>query len=184
MRRTAVFLLLCCCFARSYSSVTAQRDDETADGHAQPKVRQGHAPTIGPYRLDMNMGDVSRRVELTPAEKGALSTAIEFRGERIYHAPPADFAGTSWEIILGAVDNRVYKVSALLILKNREQRDRMWRNLDDLLRTPLGTPATAAANIIIWDTEDGNVVMNRADAPYAVVLTLTSRAVSGFVRIK
>ncbi len=172
----------------AYGSVAAQRGGAagTTEERVQPKVRRGHAPTIGPYRLDMNTGDASKLVELTPAEKRALNLAVEFKGERIYHAPPAAFAGASWEIVLGAVENRVYKVSALLVLEKREQRDRTWRNLDGLLRTSLGTPATAAANIITWDTEDGNVVTNRADAggAYAVVLTLTSRAVRGFVRIK
>jgi hypothetical protein len=173
----------------AYGSVSAQRGGGAAgtmEERGQPKVRRGHAPTIGPYRLDMNTAEAAKLVELTPAEKKALNVTVEFKNERIYHAPPAGFAGASWEIVLGAVDGRVYKVSALLVLENREQRDRMWRNLDGLLRTPLGTPATAVATIITWDTEDGNVVMNRADtgAAYAVVLTLTSRAVTGFVRIK
>lgn len=189
----------------AYGSVAAQRGSGaagTAEERGQPKARRGHAPTIGPYRLGMNTGDVSKLVELTPDEKRDLNLAVEFKGERIYHAPPASLAGANWDIVLGVVDSRVYKVSALLVLEDREQRDRMWRNLDGLLRTPLGTPveecakivtafgcersSTAAANIISWDTEDGNVVMNRADAggAYAVVLTLTSRAVSGFVRIK
>src|SRR5260370_40177333 len=134
----------------------------------------------------MKTGEVAKIVELTPSERKALNLAVEFKSERIYNAPPADFAGTSWEIILGAVDNRVYKVSAVLVLENHEQRDRMWRNLDGQFRTSLGTPAIASEDIITWDTEDGNVVMNRADtgAAHVVVLTLTSRAVSGYARIK
>jgi len=172
-----------------YGAVAGQRDADasgTAETGGQPKVRRGHAPTIGPYHLDTNAGVISNLVELTSAEKKALNSAIEFKNERLYHAPPADFAGASWEVILGTVNGCVYKISALLALENREQQDRMWRNLDDLLRTPLGTPATEVANIFAWDTEDGNVLMNRADADstYVVVLTLTSRAVSSFVRIK
>ena len=172
----------------AYGSAAAQRGGRAAgtadDG--KPKVRRGLAPAIGPYRLDMKADDAPKLVELTPVEKKALNLDAEFRNERIYHAPPAEFAGVSWEIVLGAVDGRIYKVSALLVVEDREQRDRMWRNLDGLLRTPLGPPATVAATIITWDTEDGNVVINRAGAggAYAVVLTLTSRAVSGFVRIK
>lgn len=172
-----------------YGLVAAQRIAGAARNtkeRGQSKVRRGHSPAIGSYRLDMNTGETSKLEELTPTERKALNLGIQFKGERIYHAPPADFAGASWEIILGAVDNRVYKVSALLVLENREQRDRMWRNLDGQFRTPLGTPATASADIVTWDTEDGNVVVNRADtgAAYVVVLTLTSRAVSGYVRIK
>jgi hypothetical protein len=134
----------------------------------------------------MNTDDVSKLVELTASEKEALNLAVEFRNERIYHAPHAEFSGVTWDIVLGAVDSRVYKVSALSVLENREQRDRIWRNLEGVLRTRLGTPATATATIVTWDTEDGNVVVDRAEAggDYAVVLTLTSRAVSGFARLK
>jgi len=169
-------------------SDTSAKEMPAADARKRddPKTRRGFAPTIGPYRLDMKATKLSKLVELAPSEKKALNLAIEFKNERIYNAPPADFAGASWEIVLGTVDNRVYKVSALLVRENREHRDKMWRHLDGLFRTQLGTPATAAAPIITWDTEDGNVVMNRADGggAYAVVLTLTTRAVSSFVCIK
>lgn len=156
----------------------------TQDG--PPRVRRGLAPTIGPYHLDMKTTDLSRLAELTPSEKAALGVLIEFKNERIYHAPPGAFVGASWEIILGAVDDRVYKVSALLTSPSQGQRDTQWQNVDAQLRTQLGSPASASATIMIWDTEDGNVVMNRAEGggTYALVLTLTSRAVTGFVRIK
>jgi hypothetical protein len=151
-----------------------------------PTRRAGLAPTIGAYRLDMNTTDVSRLVELTPPEKEALNIAVEFRNERIYHAPHAEFADVTWDIVLGAVDSHVYKISALLMVQNRGQRDTMWRSVDGKLRTLLGGPASTTTTILAWDTEDGNVVMTRAEAggAYALVLTLTSRAVSSFVRIK
>ena len=173
----------------AYGLVAVQRADGAAGTmgeRAQPKARRGHTPPIGPYRLDMNTPDASKLVELTEAEKRALNPIVEFKNERIYHALPAEFTGGSWEIVLGAVDDRVYKISAMLVLENHEQRNGMWRKLDGMLRTSLGAPASAAATIIDWDTEDGNVVMNRADAggAYVVVLTLTSRAVASFERIR
>ena len=129
----------------------------------------------------MKTADAKGLVELTPAERKALHTAVRFRNERIFHAPPAEFAGADWDMVLGAVDGSVYKLSGLLVLENREQRDGMWQTLVERLQTALGTPATAAATRVAWDTEDGNVVLNRADDAqgYAVVLTLTSRAVRG-----
>jgi hypothetical protein len=148
----------------------------TTQERGGPKIRKGHAPTIGPYHLDMNLADLSKLVELTPVEKRALNIAVEFKNERIYHAQPAEFAGASWDIVLGAVDGRVYKVSALLAFDSREQRNGPRRNLDGLLQTTLGTPATATATVIIWDTVDGNVVMNDGEVGgvFGLVLTLTS----------
>jgi cytochrome c-type biogenesis protein CcmH/NrfG len=173
----------------AYGSAAAQQGGAqrgATEERGKPKVRRGLAPRIGPYYLGMKTGEVHHQlVELTQTEKEALSLVVEFKNERIYHAPPAEFAGVSWDIVLGAVDDEVYKVSALLVLDSREERDGVWRNLEAVLRTRLGVPATAAATIISWDTEDGNVVVNRAETggAYAAVLTLTSRAVSGFARV-
>ncbi len=172
----------------AYPLLTAQRRGAagTAKRPGEPKPRRVLAPSVGPYYFGMETADASNLVAFTPAEKEALSAAVEFRNERIFHAPPAEFAGAGWDMVLGAVEGRVYKLSGLLVLEDREQRDAMWRNLTQRLRSALGTPATAAATIFAWDTEDGNVVLNRVNdgEGYAVVLTLTSRAVSGFVRVK
>jgi hypothetical protein len=150
------------------------------------KVRRGIAPIIGPYRLDTETSSLPHISELTPSEKAALGAEVQFKSERIYQAPPATFSGVSWEVILGAVDNRIYKISALFASRAQAQRDAEWRNVDTQLQQSLGPPANASATIMAWDTEDGNVVVNRAerDGSYFLVLTLTSRAVSGFVRIK
>ncbi len=150
----------------------------------KPTVRRGLAPKLGPYHFGMKTSDVPNLKELTPTEKETLSLGIEFKNERIYYAPPAEFAGVSWDIVLGAVEGRVYKVSALDALNSREQRDMIWRHLEGDLRNRLGAPATATAALMVWDTEDGNVIANRADSggAYVVVLTLTSRTVSGFTR--
>lgn len=173
----------------AYGSAAAQQRDAEAgatDEPGKPKVRRGLAPKLGPYYLGMKTGDVQKLVELTQTEKEALSLVVEFKNERIYHAPPAEFAGVSWDIVLGAVDGRVYKVSALLVFDSREQRDGVWRNLKEILTTRLSAPANATAAIIAWDTEDGNVIVNRAEAggANAVVLTLTSRDVTSFARVK
>jgi hypothetical protein len=159
-----------------------------AGSQEQPKtiIRRGLAPRIGSYHLDMKTSDGGPLVELTSIEKQALNASIQFKGERIYHAQSANFAGVGWDIVLGAVDDRVYKISALLIVHNREQLDATWRNVDSLLRPPLGSPESVTPSMVAWDTEDGNVVMNRTETAgaYAFVLTLTSRAVTTFTRIR
>lgn len=155
-------------------------------GGSESKVRHGLAPTLGSYRLDMKTADVSGLAEISVAEKEALQLVVEFRNGRIYHAPPADFAGSSWEIMLGTVGGKIYKVSALLAVGTRQTRNATWEKVGAILRTQLGTPVDSTGGILTWDTEDGNVVVNRADAggAYAVVITLTSRAAGGFARTK
>jgi hypothetical protein len=157
-----------------------------AQQREQSKVRRSHAPQIGPYRLDMKVTDAPQITELTPSEKAALTLSLEFKNERIYRAPSADYAGISWDVILGAVDNQLYKISALFSSESRQQRDGRWRSVGGQLRTRLGAPAEELAGVLVWDAEDGNVVLNRAEGggAYALVLTLTSRAVSRFVRVR
>jgi hypothetical protein len=155
-------------------------------GGSEPKATRGSAPTLGQYRLDMRASDVFDLAEVSAVEKDALQLAVEFRNERLYHAPPADFAGSTWEIMLGTVDGWVYKVSALVAVGARDTRNAIWGKVDAILRTQLGAPSSSTKNILIWDTEDGNVVLNRADSGgvFAVVITLTSRAVTGFARTR
>lgn len=155
-------------------------------GGSESKGRHGLAPTLWPYRLDMKTDDLSSLTEISAAEKQALQLVVEFRNERIYHAPPANFAASSWEIMLGTVNGKVYKISALLAVGTRNSRNATWGKVDAILRTHLGTPAASTKSMLTWDTEDGNVVVNHADAAgtYAVVITLTSRAVSSFARTR
>lgn len=112
---------------------------------------------------------------------------VEFRNERIYHAPATSWAGTAWEVMLGAVDDNVYKVSCLHAGADRALRNAIWENVDAGLRMQLGASAVSTARVIRWDTEDGNVVLNRADNDRgisAVVITLTSRVVSSLPRVR
>lgn len=160
--------------AESGSTATAER-----------KARRGRAPRLGPYGLGMRIKEVPSLIELSAAERKALQLAIEFRDERIYHAPPGTFGEIEWSIILGAVDGKVYKISALAAAESRELRDRIGLKTTEVLRSELGAPATSQPSLWIWDTEDGNVVLNFADAggQHAVVMTVTSGEVSGFARI-
>jgi hypothetical protein len=169
-----------------HKDVTGGATQVRAGETSGPENRCRLAPSIGPYHLESKATDFSGLVELTQAEKEALVIGVEFRDEHIFKAPPAEFAGIEWEIVVGAMENSIYKISALFSIGNRGQRDNMWRYLDDLLRKLLGTPATEAQTIIIWDAEDGNVVMNQTDfsGEFFIVLTLTSLSVRNFVLAK
>ncbi len=116
----------------------------TARERGIPTTRRGFALTIGLYRLGMKITELSNLVELTRTEKEDLNVAVEFKNERIYRAPYAQFAGSIWEVILGAVDRRVYKISALLMVQNCQQQDTTWLAVDTHLRTELGAPANVA----------------------------------------
>jgi hypothetical protein len=145
--------------------------------------RRSKALILGPYRLDMKMDSIAGLSEISAAEKVALQLIMEFKNTRIFHAPHAYFAGLTWEILLGAVDGNVYKVSALTEFNSSETRNTAWQNVVGVLRNQLGTPETLTENILAWNTKDGNVILNRSDSNNAVVITLTSCAIRYFERL-
>ena len=183
---TIIFLILSAITFVYYLAKRAKDKPRTLEGHGGPKVRRGFAPTIGLYHLGLKTTDAFDLVELTQTEKEAFNLVFEFRNERLFKTPPAVFAGAEWEMVLAAVDDFIYKVSALLALTSRGQRDKLWQELNGLFRTSLGAPHTESPSIIVWYTEDGNVLVNRVDSggEYFVVLTLTSKAVATFERVK
>jgi len=146
--------------------------------------RRSNAPILGSYHLDMKIDSVSGLSEISAAEKAALQLVMNFKNSRIFHAPHALFAGLTWEFLLGTVDGNVYKVSALTKLHSDETRNIAWQNVLGVLQNQLGMPETLAANILAWDTRDGNVILNRSDSNSEIVITLTSSAIRKFDRIR
>ncbi|MBI3618805.1 hypothetical protein HY213_02090 [Candidatus Peregrinibacteria bacterium] len=137
---------------------------------------------FGSYRLNTKVDGISGLTEISVAEKEALHLNVEFKNELIYNAPSADFAGLNWEMMLGTVDGKIYKISALLSVRTPDDRNAIWDKVEAVLRMQLGMPASSRASMLIWDTDDGNIIVNRADAggAYVVVITLTSHTVGEF----
>ena len=143
-------------------------------------------PEFGPYSLDMNKDGLAGLVELSAAEKLALGAAVEFKDERIFHASPVTFSGVEWQVILGTVNDSVYKISGLRAFAERAIRDGVWQGLDSKFRQALGASERVDADIVIWSGREGNVVMNRGKRleEHLLVLTMTSRSVRAFERAR
>ncbi len=181
---TALLLLAAAAMILSLPS----RDLSAASPVAPSSQKQQRAvsPMVGPYALGAKIDALNGLVVFTPAEYEALQRDMEFKNEHIYHAPDATFTGLSWSIILGAVDGRVYKISALAEAANVRESDAILGKALQFLKSHLGNPAVSELNLYLWDTEDGNVILNAAPALgyHAVTLTVTSGAVRGFTRVK
>jgi hypothetical protein len=68
---------------------------------------------VGPYSIDMPVDGISSLREASDEEYAAYGR--HFSGERIFHAPPIEFLGFEWEMLLGTVNSRIYKVAPLLV---------------------------------------------------------------------
>jgi hypothetical protein len=64
---------------------------------------------VGGYALNMMLKEGPPLREVSPAEYEVMPR--QFVGERIYHAPPIQFIGKPWNLTLGAVQGRLYKIA-------------------------------------------------------------------------
>jgi len=151
---------------------------------------------IGPYKLDMSIDGFGGPLpsvrdqtglllleEITPAEYKVLPKT--FKGEKIFKAPDVSFLGFSWNMMLGVVEGKIYKMSPSLWLPGKSQADEAAMKVLDYCKSKLGEPeqregfASPETGSFMWHTSDGNVILEKPfETPLGFVINLffTSRA--------
>jgi hypothetical protein len=164
----------------------AGRAGDSSQTRAREVSRQGLpvAIAIGGYRIDTPVSGSHQLVELTVEEYKFFARI--FKNEKTYKAPPAEFLGRSWNVMLGTVAGRVWKVAAFVELDNIAEARRL---TDDVMRyciSHLGKPTEERPGLITWDTRDGNVILQTASVmgTGAINLFVTSSAASAFERLR
>jgi hypothetical protein len=111
------------------------------------------------------------------AEAGSL-----FIGERRYHAQDIAVEGRYWSVVIGAVHGKIYKIAAFLELSNKRDANETASGMLTFCMYWLGEPVERKTGLFLWDTTDGNVVLQTADIAntFAINIFLTSRSVRGF----
>lgn len=135
---------------------------------------------IGPYKLDMSILGLKGLVELTPKQYDIFPKT--FKGEKIYNAPNVTFLGFSWNMMLGVVEGKIYKINPYLEIHDKKQANETAMKTLMHCKSKLGEPAQHQTGLFIWDTKDGNVVLQTAETSegFAVNLFSTSLAVRSF----
>jgi hypothetical protein len=136
---------------------------------------------IGPYELDMSIAGLKGLVEITPAEYKVLPKT--FKGEKIFKAPDVSFVEFSWNMILGVVKGKIYKISPSLMLQGKSQADGAAMKVLVYCKSKLGEPAQQQNGSFMWHTSDGNVILeNPFETPFGFAINLfsTSHAVRSF----
>lgn len=136
--------------------------------------------SVGGYTLDMVLIDGYPFCELSPAEYETIGR--QFVGERIYNAPEIEFVGKRWNITLGTVHGRLYKIASFLELEDKNEANEASSGALTFCNEHLGKPTEQRTGLFVWDTTDGNVILQTAEAKdwFAVNLFLTSRSVRAF----
>jgi len=138
---------------------------------------------IGGYALNMMLREELLLQELSSAEYDLMSS--QFVGEKIYHACPVELLGRTWNLTLGAVNGTVYKIALFLELWDKTEANEAAIGALTFCREQLGEPTEQRTGLFLWDTTDGNVILQTAEAGggFAVNLFLTSRSVREFQRL-
>jgi hypothetical protein len=137
---------------------------------------------IGPYQLDCSTEGLAGLVEFSPDEYRSIGR--KFVAERTYNAPPVVFLGRPWNLMLGTVDGRIYKIAPYLELYSKEDANDIATVTLLYCTGKLGTPSQKLGGMIIWDSSDGNVILQTAETfeGLAINLFATSKAVRRFKR--
>jgi len=117
--------------------------------------------------------------ELT--EREYLHFPRQHRNEVIYHASPINFLEHRWDIMIGMIDGIPYKLGVSIELSDKEQAVKLIQVLFKNCEVQLGTPTDEKQGLFIWDTTDGNVILQTASVMGDVAINVfaTSNKISG-----
>lgn len=137
---------------------------------------------IGQYKLDTSVDGLTGLTEFSTAEYAIMGR--QFEGEKNYNGPPVMFLGRQWNLQLGTVHGKIYKIAPYLELKDKKEANVVAMEALRYCTDKLGKPSEQKTGLFIWNTSDGNVVLQTAETAegLAVNLFITSRSVRNFKR--
>jgi len=138
---------------------------------------------IGPYRLDMQIVGLSGLREFTKIEYRGVTR--QFKGERIYFAPDAEYLGYHWKMMLNVVNGMVYKITAYIETEDKNLANSAAMNTFIYCKNQIGEPNKQRNEMFIWKTIDGDIALQTTQAPegFGINLFLTSHAIRDFSRL-
>jgi len=138
---------------------------------------------IGPYRLDMQIVGLSGLREFTKIEYRGVTR--QFKGERIYYAPDAEYLGYHWKMMLNVVNGMVYKITAYIETKDKDLANSAAMNTFIYCKNQIGEPNKQRSEMFIWKTIDGDITLQTTQIAegFEINLLLTSNATLNFSRL-
>jgi len=138
---------------------------------------------VGGYKLDDAVPSVELR-EFSESEYQLFGR--EFKHEKNFHAPRVDFLGYSWNLLLGTVSGRIYKIHPYMLFSTKGYAGIAATATFQYCTEQLGRPSShTSGESWWWWTKDGNVILQGGETAegFSVGLFLTSDAVNRFERL-
>jgi len=128
---------------------------------------------IGRYKLGMHTRDIVDLRELSREEYAIFQR--QFKDEAIYHAPPTQFLGRLWNMQIGVIGERLWKLAASLEIEDQQNMVSLVHSAYVNCETRLGTPTEEEQGFQMWGKNDGNVILQVASVldTYDVTLFVT-----------
>jgi hypothetical protein len=139
--------------------------------------------SIGGYRFDMPVEGVPGLTEFSQAEYAIYGR--RFTGEKNYNAPCIDFLERRWNVALGTVGGKVYKIALFFESESKNTVIEVPTAVVQYCQQRLGRASEQQETIYIWDATDGNVVLQpgKYGSTYQINLFETSRSIRTFTPI-
>jgi hypothetical protein len=134
------------------------------------------------YRLDAPIAGLSGLAEFSANQYATMGGRV-FEGERNYNAPAIKvFGDKKWNVMLQTVNGFISKITINVLLSTEREANQVAMQLFGYCMKELGKPNEQRAGFCIWDTTDGNVILQTGETAdgLAVALFLTSKAVRNF----
>jgi hypothetical protein len=107
-----------------------------------------------------------------------------FEGETDYDAPPVLFLEHSWQLQLGTVKGKIFKIAPYLQFTDKEAANEVAMKTLTYCTEEFGKPTEQRTGFFVWDAADGNVILQTGEIGdgFFVNLFLTSGLVKSFKR--
>jgi hypothetical protein len=124
---------------------------------------------IGEYYLGQDIKTVRGLVELTPEEYAALWSfqgGVGLPGEQVFNAPKVTFNQHLWDLTVGTLNGKVYKLALQYISTDRAEARSIFEETLKFVKLQMGAPAEQpkTPKWYLWDSTDGNVVLAEREA--------------------
>ena len=73
------------------------------------------------------------------------------------------FLGRAWQLQLGTVDGKIYKIAPYLLLKEKQDANAVAMESLRYCISNLGEPVEQRSAFFVWDALDGNVILQTAE---------------------
>jgi hypothetical protein len=117
--------------------------------------------TIGQYKLNGSIHGISGLIQFSTAEHEAIGRQLA--GEVIYHAPPVEFQGQAWSVVLQTIDGQICKIALYRIEPTNSKACQTASETLQFWTEHFKVPAEQKVGRFFWGATDGNVVLQNEE---------------------